>query len=84
MDGGPPKSALKINGVSLYDTIQKDSEAILGKNSVDRWGRNFPYLFKVLSANEALSIQLHPNKEEAEALHTADPEHYPMTITNPK
>jgi mannose-6-phosphate isomerase len=34
-------------------------------------------LFKVLSTQEALSIQAHPNKVQAEALHAADPEHYP-------
>ncbi|NQT61392.1 MAG: mannose-6-phosphate isomerase, class I [Candidatus Marinimicrobia bacterium] len=36
-----------------------------------------PYLFKVLSAGEALSIQAHPNKLQAESLHQLDPEHYP-------
>jgi len=36
-----------------------------------------PYLLKVLSAGEALSIQAHPNKTQAEILHQQDPEHYP-------
>ncbi len=38
---------------------------------------NLPYLLKVLSAGEALSIQAHPNKQDAERLHQLDPEHYP-------
>lgn len=36
-----------------------------------------PYLLKVLSASQALSIQAHPNKTQAENLHQRDPEHYP-------
>lgn len=36
-----------------------------------------PYLLKILSAGEALSIQAHPNKRQAESLHKSDPEHYP-------
>jgi len=36
-----------------------------------------PYLLKVLSAGQALSIQAHPNKSQAQILHRNDPEHYP-------
>ncbi|XP_017967565.1 mannose-6-phosphate isomerase [Drosophila navojoa] len=35
-----------------------------------------PYLFKVLSIKKALSIQVHPNKCEAERLHAERPEIY--------
>ncbi|KAH8313825.1 hypothetical protein KR067_012307 [Drosophila pandora] len=37
---------------------------------------DLPYLFKVLSINKALSIQVHPNKCEAERLHQERPEIY--------
>ncbi|MBC8375724.1 MAG: mannose-6-phosphate isomerase, class I [FCB group bacterium] len=43
-----------------------------------------PYLFKVLSAGEALSIQAHPNKRQAESLHQLDPEHYPDNNHKPE
>ncbi|MBT4035966.1 MAG: mannose-6-phosphate isomerase, class I [Candidatus Marinimicrobia bacterium] len=43
-----------------------------------------PYLFKVLSAGEALSIQAHPNKLQAENLHQLDPEHYPDSNHKPE
>lgn len=39
--------------------------------------RNLPYLFKVLSVNQALSIQAHPDKETAKLLHAKDPKNYP-------
>lgn len=38
--------------------------------------KDLPYLFKVLSIRKALSIQVHPNKCEAERLHKERPEIY--------
>ncbi|MEZ4752829.1 MAG: type I phosphomannose isomerase catalytic subunit [Bdellovibrionota bacterium] len=35
------------------------------------------FLFKFLSIREALSIQVHPDKQTAIELHSKDPEHYP-------
>ena len=35
------------------------------------------YLFKVLSIDKCLSIQVHPNKEKALELHLKDPANYP-------
>ena len=37
---------------------------------------DLPYLFKVLSIRNALSIQSHPTKQRAAFLHQAFPEHY--------
>uniref|UniRef100_A0A6U0ZIS5 mannose-6-phosphate isomerase n=1 Tax=Rhizochromulina marina TaxID=1034831 RepID=A0A6U0ZIS5_9STRA len=39
-------------------------------------GGALPFLFKILSAGKALSIQAHPDKQNAERLHAADPDHY--------
>jgi mannose-6-phosphate isomerase len=36
-----------------------------------------PFLFKVLSVNQSLSIQAHPDKALAKELHTRDPKNYP-------
>jgi mannose-6-phosphate isomerase len=51
-------------------------ETTIGAEVQARFGQ-LPFLFKVLSAGEALSIQAHPTKNQAEALHARDPEHYP-------
>ena len=75
--GAHPKAPSKIKEISLFDLIQTDAINILGEPSIQKWGKMLPYLFKVLSANDALSIQLHPNKSEAEELHSNDPDHYP-------
>ncbi|MEZ8296904.1 mannose-6-phosphate isomerase, class I [Vibrio splendidus] len=49
----------------LSDFIDQDPEGILGVQTLDTFG-GLPYLFKVLAANEALSIQVHPSKSQAE------------------
>lgn len=43
-----------------------------------------PFLFKVLSAAQALSIQVHPNKKQAKKLHRLHPEHYPDDNQKPE
>lgn len=78
--GAHPKapSSLEIDGkeYSLNDLIKLKSKEILG--DVDKkFESKLPYLLKILSAGEALSIQAHPNKSQAEFLHKVDPANYP-------
>ncbi|TOK64264.1 type I phosphomannose isomerase catalytic subunit, partial [Vibrio parahaemolyticus] len=49
----------------LSEFIAKDKAKILSPSTEQKFG-TLPYLFKVLSAGNALSIQVHPNKMEAE------------------
>ena len=49
----------------LNEFIKKDPVAILGETVNGRFGR-LPYLFKVLDVKDMLSIQVHPNKKDAE------------------
>ncbi|CAH1723410.1 unnamed protein product [Chironomus riparius] len=65
---GPSK--VKSTGESLASFIQKDCESIIGGQP------KLPFLLKVLSIRKALSIQVHPNKEEAERLHRLYPDVY--------
>jgi mannose-6-phosphate isomerase len=60
---------------SLQDLIN-DNESLVSKEVSERFGRQLPFLLKVLSIQKALSIQAHPNKKLAEQLHAKDPEHY--------
>ncbi|MEX0584854.1 MAG: mannose-6-phosphate isomerase, class I, partial [Natronospirillum sp.] len=50
----------------LYALINHRPVAILGSRHEELSGR-LPYLFKVLSAGQALSVQVHPSKAQAEA-----------------
>lgn len=45
---------------------------------------DLPFLFKVLSINQALSVQAHPNKEHARQLHANDPKNYPDANHKPE
>ena len=59
----------------LDEVIAADPEKMLG-DAVDVANGRLPFLFKVLSVATALSIQAHPDKALAEALHAASPEIY--------
>jgi mannose-6-phosphate isomerase len=56
----------------------------LGGRIHERYGAQLPFLFKVLSAAESLSIQTHPTRAQAERLHAEDPEHYPDANHKPE
>ena len=50
---------------SLKNLIEKNPEDILGKAAMKKFGNRLPYLFKVLAAAKPLSIQAHPNLDQA-------------------
>jgi mannose-6-phosphate isomerase len=72
-------SQVVINGapVSLRQLIAQHPREILGEAVAIKFSSELPFLFKVLSTAEALSIQAHPTKEQAQRLHARDPGHYP-------
>ena len=53
--------------MSLPAFIQKDPEAILGESIARNFSHKLPFLFKVLAAAKPLSIQVHPNRNQARA-----------------
>ncbi|CAL4980184.1 unnamed protein product [Urochloa decumbens] len=61
--------------VSLRDWIARNPAA-LGRAVAARWGGDLPFLFKVLSVAKALSIQAHPDRPLAAALHALRPATY--------
>ncbi|WP_320736742.1 mannose-6-phosphate isomerase [Enterobacter roggenkampii] len=68
--GAHPKSSSKIEDASgqarsLRDVIDADKAAQLGDKVAQRFGE-LPFLFKVLCADQPLSIQVHPNKQASE------------------
>ena len=72
-------SEILLNGqpVPLDKAIESAPREILGEDVARRFGGKLPFLLKVLSAGAPLSIQTHPNKEQAHRLHAKDPAHYP-------
>ena len=68
--GAHPKSSSKIEDASgqarsLRDVIDADKAALLGDKVAQRFGE-LPFLFKVLCADQPLSVQVHPNKQASE------------------
>lgn len=67
--GAHPKapSAVVLGGhdVSLPDFLATHAHEILGRRVLDRLGAKLPFLFKVIAAEEPLSIQAHPNLKQA-------------------
>ncbi|ELY4609615.1 mannose-6-phosphate isomerase [Cronobacter turicensis] len=68
--GAHPKSSSKIQDAqgqtrALREVIDADKTALLGAPVVERFGE-LPFLFKVLCADQPLSIQVHPNKQASE------------------
>ncbi|HSI92857.1 MAG TPA: mannose-6-phosphate isomerase, class I, partial [Jiangellaceae bacterium] len=60
-------SIAEIGGerVSLAELIEKDPPGMLGAEVVERFGPRLPYLLKILAVERPLSIQAHPNGEQA-------------------
>ncbi|WP_058909944.1 mannose-6-phosphate isomerase [Entomohabitans teleogrylli] len=68
--GAHPKSSSQVkdsDGVtrSLRQVIDAAPQALLGEAVARRFGE-LPFLFKVLCADQPLSIQVHPNKQASE------------------
>jgi mannose-6-phosphate isomerase len=51
---------------SLLEVIEAHPVDVLGKEAAKKFGGKLPYLFKVLAAAKPLSIQAHPNAQQAE------------------
>ena len=79
--GAHPKASSKIvvdgKEVELAEVIYQYPQQMLGRKTAKSFSNTLPFLFKVLSVNEALSIQVHPDKKQAIALNKKDPINYP-------
>jgi len=67
--GAHPRSSslVKKNGqwLTLVSLMTEDPRYFLGEYAAERFGAQLPFLFKILSAAQPLSIQAHPNLEQA-------------------
>lgn len=67
--GAHPKAASQVlvdgDWIPLDDFIRRFPEKILGEKAAARFNNTLPYLFKVLAAEQPLSIQAHPDAGQA-------------------
>ncbi|MBU2491419.1 MAG: mannose-6-phosphate isomerase, class I [Bacteroidetes bacterium] len=86
--GAHPKASSEIiinqNRILLNEVIDKYPIEILGAETAEKFSNKLPFLLKVLSASRALSIQTHPDKEQAKRLHETDPINYPDNNHKPE
>jgi len=61
----PSEVLVDGNWYPLPELIEKRPAEILGKRVAEKFGGNLPFLFKVLAAARPLSIQAHPNLDQA-------------------
>lgn len=62
--GAHTSSPSLVDGRTLVDHIAAGPR-VLGKRTREAFGEQLPYLMKLLSARHALSIQVHPSREQA-------------------
>ncbi|MER7330109.1 MULTISPECIES: mannose-6-phosphate isomerase, class I [unclassified Micromonospora] len=70
--GGPAMVDRDGGRVSLTDLLLAEPDHWLGERVVGRFGTRLPFLLKVLAADAPLSLQAHPDAEQARAGHAAD------------
>jgi mannose-6-phosphate isomerase len=63
--GAHPGDPATVDGASLADLIAAEPERLLGGEVVARFGSRLPYLMKLLAAAAPLSLQAHPDAEQA-------------------
>lgn len=79
------KSEDNLNEKTLLEVIKSDPEKYLGLELIKRFGKDgLPFLFKVLSVSNILSLQAHPDKILAKKLHSQDPKKYPDANHKPE
>lgn len=59
------------DGRTLAELAAAHGEALLGRRPIAQGGMRFPLLIKILDARDWLSVQVHPNDEQAVALEGA-------------
>lgn len=79
--GTHPKAPAQItnlvNSLDLGQIIRDNPLNIIGESALRKHGSTLPFLFKILSIAEPLSIQAHPDLELARGLHRKDSVNYP-------
>ncbi len=70
--GAHPSAPSGVHETTLDKLIAAAPERELGAQCAARFGGRLPFLLKVLSAEKALSIQVHPSRAQAEAGYAAE------------
>ena len=70
--GAHPKAPSRVADRTLLEIIEEDPVGMLGPDTAKRFQGQLPFLFKLLAAETPLSIQAHPNREQAKLGYAAE------------
>lgn len=68
----PADPSRTADGTPLTEVIGADPDGVLGAATAARFGPRLPYLLKVLAAEQPLSLQAHPDPEQAQQGYAAE------------
>lgn len=57
-----------LAGQTLQQVLEQYGAELVGKHVYEQFGNRFPLLFKYIQADDDLSVQVHPNDEQAEEM----------------
>lgn len=81
---GPSMVYIGNNMVGLDKFLAKEPEMIGIVEQYFKYNKQLPFLFKILSIAQPLSLQAHPDKDLAKVLHKRDPKNYPDSNHKPE
>lgn len=64
--GAHPRGDARLDGEATLSQLVATDPTVLGEACADTFGQRLPFLFKVLSAAKPLSLQVHPNRKQAQ------------------
>lgn len=74
---GPASIIFGHQRIRLDAFLTKQPEMVCGIDRFHKFNKTLPFLFKILSVGQPLSLQAHPDKKLAQILHRKDPKNYP-------
>lgn len=81
---GPAILTVDQHLIRLDDFLAKHPEMVGTIEHFKKFNKTLPFLLKILSISQPLSLQAHPDKNLAHILHTKDPRNYPDANHKPE
>jgi len=81
---GPATLAIGDQIIKLNKFLAREPEMVGVVEKYLKYNKQLPFLFKILSVAEPLSLQAHPDKKLAAILHKQDPKNYPDSNHKPE
>lgn len=81
---GPAIVIVDNQRIGLDKFLAKAPEMVGGIEHYRKFDKRLPFLFKILSIAQPLSLQAHPDKKLAQVLHQKDPKNYPDSNHKPE